>query len=251
MLTKFDTKFYQGIVALIIGSNCVACKNPKNSSAIKEITTRCQPQTYAEPVVPRHSSEPNATSKQATPTNTWNEPPPSTDNREVAAVFAQNQTFGTPSTGGFNLAGDCTPTPPPPMSAAQEEQLIRNAYDYATKQVQKNGAVLGRGWIGNVTGCGMKCNEVHDAYQPHLQKYLADQLQGRQLNHYVPVTVFDSGWLPGDLSAHVYMGIGTKPQKIGEKPQLKSWTDPWRYGDSTQYKPGTGPNTPDDVIPSN
>ncbi len=206
----------------------------------------------AEPALGTNQPDPTAESVAFQDASTFQNP-----DMQVVSTYGDEPTTGTTEgaeTSGLALAdGGCNGSGTPQkakLTAAEEELLIRNAYDYATKKVKAEQSGLGSGWMGNVTGCGPKCNQVHDAYQPHINQYLKEQLQGQNLQYLTPVTVFDSGALPYDMSAHVYMGIGTKPQQFGEKPVLKSWVDPWRYGNATQYKPGTGPNSPDDVIDS-
>ena len=146
-------------------------------------------------------------------------------------------------------ADAATYTPPAKklLSADEEIALIREAYDHATTLVKQELPGLGRAWTGNVTGLGPKCNVVQEAYERQVRIYL--DAAKVDFKHYIPVSIFDSGWAPSDMSAHIYMGIGTKPKSFSEEPTLYSWTDPWRYGNTAQFQPGTGPNSPNQIIP--
>jgi len=96
---------------------------------------------------------------------------------------------------------------------------------------------------------GPTCDKVQQAYEIHVMQYI--KKGGVKLRHYIPVVVFDAGNLPYDLAQHIYMGIGFKPAGMFDEPKLYGWIDPWRYGHTEVYLPGTGPNSPDQIIPMN
>ena len=100
------------------------------------------------------------------------------------------------------------------------------------------------GWWGNVTGSA-KCNEVHDFLEQRLRE-LRDQLSAG-LACYDLATMFDSGSLPFDILAHVYLAVIDR--QTGEIIYV---LDPWRYGGSCDlipYEEDPNGGDPEMVIP--
>ena len=65
---------------------------------------------------------------------------------------------------------------------------------------------------------------------------------GITFTFYEVVTLFEEGWLPCDLAAHVYLGI--KNKTTGDIVYV---FDPWRCGDAVPIDPENNPNgEPDD-----
>ena len=124
----------------------------------------------------------------------------------------------------------------------QEFQDLMDAIAEVETQLQEELEI--DGWWGNMTG-GAKCNEVHDFIEAKLNSIKTTLGQG--LTCYDVATMFDSGSLPFDIAAHVYLAVIDR--QTGE---ILYVLDPWRYaGDCTLIPYEDDPNggDPEMVIP--
>jgi len=127
------------------------------------------------------------------------------------------------------------------LTPKQEKAFLQKVFNEATKTVKTKYPTMGRGWLGNVTRSGPECDKVHQAYENEVEKLI--KKEGVKLRHFHPATLFSSGALPWDLTAHVYMGIVDK----NKKPVTVF--DPWRNGSTKPIAPSQNPNRVDKVIP--
>jgi len=123
-----------------------------------------------------------------------------------------------------------------------ELQALQNALREVEQQLREELDI--RGWAGNLTG-GAMCNEVHFYIQARLSQIEASL--GGNLQCYDLASMFDSGSLPNDYLAHVYLGVIDR--QTGEVLYV---LDPWRYAGSCDLIPyDEDPNggDPEDVVP--
>lgn len=232
-------------IAVVLGAGCKFQSTSQDSSSLESEG----PQSTANEASPdADARKPPARAKTGSGIVINEGDPPLADGWSLRPMAGDLLATGAASAAAHPQLGLGGADPANLATPKREFAVIKKAFVYATQKVKKEHPGLGRGWLGNVTGTGPKCNVVHDAYAPHVRNYL--QKSGIEFRYYQPVTVFDAGCLPYDLAAHVYMGIGTVPESIMDEPDLVGWYDPWRYGNTeTLYKPGTGPNGASKVIP--
>lgn len=127
---------------------------------------------------------------------------------------------------------DCTPE-----DIAKEMKAIQDALTVICIKLQQKFPGLGCGWIGNVFKCGPKCNEVSDEFWNLWNKYGPKNLKCVKV-----VPLFDSGCLPCDVLAHIWMGIEVK--QCDGSWKLLYFFDAWRFGNCDIKPIGQCSNTP-------
>jgi len=118
-----------------------------------------------------------------------------------------------------------------PLTATEEEVVLRGILKEAiVKYEEKHGSRLGKGWYGNVTGAGDKCNVVSDNLSPIIDGLVYANIRARNAGffHHDLATIVAAGLLCEALSGHVYFALyrldATK-KKLGERVVT---FDPWR-----------------------
>lgn len=92
----------------------------------------------------------------------------------------------------------------------------------------------GDGFLGNMIGYA-KCDQVHDSARHLIDRCLYDHVFTSDVR---PCTILYFGWV---VNQHIYYGICLKGKVI-------AWTDPWKHGNCTLYKPNTGYHSDDHKV---
>jgi hypothetical protein len=149
----------------------------------------------------------------------------------VALVACSVGCAGTEDTEDAEAAqGAVSSGSPRALSAKEAVALYRRVLKDAIEEYTKKypDRPLGQGWIGNMTGCGDKCNVVHDRFTPIVERLFRKELKAK--NCTVPthdlVTRVASGTLRVEaLSGHVYIAL----VELREKATKDEFVfDPWR-----------------------
>jgi hypothetical protein len=127
-------------------------------------------------------------------------------------------------------AGAVSAGKPRELSAKEAVALHRRVLESAIEEYTKKypDRPLGQGWFGNMTGCGDKCNVVHDRFTSIVERLFRKEIKAK--NCIVPthdlVTRVASGTLRVEaLSGHVYIALVDIREKTTKDEVV---FDPWR-----------------------
>lgn len=113
---------------------------------------------------------------------------------------------------------------------AEDEKVLRAILKGSIADYEKrNGARLGEGWLGNITGSGDKCNVVHDRFTEIVDRLVRKMVteRGVAFKFHDMGTIVASGRLCEALSGHVYMALYRVDVK-GQPTKVVTYFDPWR-----------------------